>query len=59
VFGLDYRFHTNLFQVTVNHIRMESLIGDGGESFGHLDSIFCLVTGDPMDSMANIGRGKL
>ena len=43
----------------MNCIRMESLIGDGGESFGHLDSNFCLVTRDEMDSMVNIGRGKL
>jgi hypothetical protein len=45
--------------VTANCVRMESLIGDGGEGFGHLDSIFCLVTGDETDSMADIGRGKL
>jgi len=34
---------------------MEWLIDDVGESFGHLDSIFCLVRRDKMDSMADIG----
>ena len=37
----------------------EGLVGDVAESFGDLNSIFCLVSGDKMDSMTNIGRGKL
>jgi len=36
----------------------EGLVGDVFESFGHLDCIFCLASGDKMDGMANIGRGK-
>ena len=37
----------------------ERLIDDIGESFGDLDSIFCPLSGDEMDGMANIGGGKL
>ena len=37
----------------------EGPIGDSFERFDDLDCIFCLFSGDKMDSMANIGRGKL
>ena len=37
----------------------EGLVGDSFERFGDLDCIFCLSSGDKMDSMADIGRGKL
>ena len=37
----------------------EGLVGDSFEQFGDLDCIFCLSSGDKMDSIADIGRGKL
>ena len=37
----------------------ERLIDDIGEGFGDLDSIFCPLSGDEMDGMADIGGGKL
>ena len=36
----------------------EGLVGDSFERFGDPDCIFCLFSGDKMDSMADIGRGK-
>jgi hypothetical protein len=37
----------------------EGLVGDVVKSFDDLNCIFCLLRGDKMDSMANIGWGKL
>ena len=37
----------------------EGLVGDSFERFGDLDCIFCLSSGDKMDSMMDIGKGKL
>ena len=37
----------------------ERLIDDVGEGFGDLDSIFCPLSGDEMDGMADIGGGML
>ena len=37
----------------------ERLIDDIGEGFSDLDSIFCPLSGDEMDGMADIGGGKL
>lgn len=38
---------------------VERLVNDIGKCFGHLDSILCPVSRDEVDSMTNIGRGKL
>ena len=37
----------------------EGLVGDSSKKFGDLDCIFCLFNNDKMDSMVDIGRGKL
>ena len=37
----------------------ERLIDDVGEGFGDLDSIFCPLSGDEVDGMADIRGGKL
>ena len=37
----------------------EGLVGDSSERFDDLDCIFCLSNDDKMDSMVDIGRGKL
>ena len=59
MFGLDYSLHARFLQVVMNGVRMERLVDDIGECFGHLDSTLCLVSGNKVDSMVNIGRGKL
>jgi hypothetical protein len=38
-----------------NCARGEELVGNVVKSFGDLNCIFCLLRGDKMDSMANIG----
>jgi hypothetical protein len=45
--------------VEVNCTRGEGLVGDVAKSFSDLNCIFCLLRGDKVDSMANIGWGKL
>jgi len=57
-FGLDYSLHTSLLQVMADCTWGEGLVDDIFESFGDLNCIFCLSTGDKMKSMSNIGRGK-
>ena len=42
-----------------DHIGREGLVGNFGEGFGHLDSIFSFARGEEMLSMLDIGRGKL
>jgi hypothetical protein len=37
----------------------EELVGDVAKRFSDLNCIFCLLKGDKMDSMANIGWGML
>ena len=59
VFGLDHSLHTSFFEVKTNDARGEGFIDDAGEGFGDLDSIFCPLSGDEMDGMTDIGRGKL
>ena len=41
-----------------DYARGEGFINDIGESFGYLDCIFCFLTGNKMDGISNIGRGK-
>ena len=57
-FGLDYSLHTSFFEVKSNCAGGEGLVGDVSKSFGDLDCILCLPSGDKVDCMANIGRGK-
>ena len=58
VFLLDHSLHPNLFEMKVNCAWGEGLVDDISEGFGHLDCIFCPLSCDEMDSMANIGRRK-
>ena len=58
-FGLDHSLHASFFEVRTSDARGERLIDDIGEGFGDLDSIFCPLSGDEMDGMADIGGGKL
>ena len=37
----------------------EGLVDDSFERFGDLNCIFCLSSGDKIDSIADISRGKL
>ena len=37
----------------------KGLVGDIAKGFGHLDCIFCLSSGDKMDSMTFVGWGKV
>ena len=48
-----------LFKVKMNCARGERLINNVCEGFGNLNSIFWLLTEEEMDSMVNIGGGKL
>ena len=43
MFELNYSLHPRLLQVVTNGVRVERLVNDIGECFGHLDSILCLV----------------
>ena len=45
--------------MSLNCSEGEGLVDDSFKRFGDLDCIFCLSSGDKMDSMANISRGKL
>ena len=58
-FGLDYSFHTRLFQVSANSTGRERLICDIDKCFGSLDSIFSLSRDNKILSMSNVGRRKL
>ena len=58
-FGLDHSLHASFFEVKASGAGGERLIDDIGEGFGDLDSIFCPLSGDEMDGMADIGGGKL
>ena len=55
MFGLHHSLHTSLFKVKTNCAGGERLIDDVGEGFGDLDSIFCPLSGDEVDGMADIG----
>ena len=58
-FGLYHSLHMTFFKVRTNCARGERLINNVGEVFGNLNSIFCPLTEEEMDGMANIGGGKL
>jgi hypothetical protein len=58
-FGLDYCLHPSFFEMKVNCAGREGLVDNIAESIGDLDSIFCLMSGDKMDGMADIRGGKL
>ena len=58
-FGFNHSLYMSFFKVRTNCARGERLIDNVGEIFGNLNSIFCLQTGENMDSMVNIGGGKL
>ena len=57
-FGLDHSLHASFFEVRTNDAGRERLIDDIGKGFGDLDSIFCPLSGDEMDGMADTGGGK-
>ena len=58
-FGFNHSLYMSFFKVRTNCARGERLIDNVGEGFGNLNSIFCLLIGEKMDSMVNIGGGKL
>ena len=58
-FGFNHSLYMSFFKVRTNCARGERLIDNVGEGSGKLNSIFCLLTGEKLDGMANIGRGKL
>ena len=58
-FDLDHSLHTSFFEAKTNGAGGEGFIDDAGEEFGDLDSIFCLLSGDEMDGMTDIGGGEL
>ena len=58
-FGLDHSLQTSLFKLRTNCAGGERLVDNVGEGFGNLNSIFCLLSGEKVDSMADIGGGKL
>ena len=58
-FGLDHSLHASFFEVKTSGAGGERLIDDIGEGFGDLDNIFCPLSGDEMDGMADMGGGKL
>ena len=58
-FGLYHSLHMSFFKVRMNCARGERLINNVCEGFGNLNSIFWLLTEEEMDSMMNIGGGKL
>ena len=49
----------SLFKLRTNCARGERLINNVGEVFGNLNSIFCPLTEEEMDIMANIEGGML
>ena len=57
-FFLDHSLHPSLFEMEVNCAWEKGLVNDISEGLGHLDCIFCPLTCDKMDNMANIGRRK-
>jgi hypothetical protein len=58
LFSLDYSLHISFFQMLVNSVGIKRLVDDIGEGLGHLNSIFCLVSRDKMDGMADISMRK-
>ena len=58
-FSLDHSLHASFFEVKMSGAGGERLIDDIGEGFGELDSIFCPLSGDEMNGMADIRGGKL
>ena len=58
-FGLDHSLHASFFEVKTSGAGGERLIDDIEEGFGDLDRIFCPLSGDEVDGMADIEGGKL
>ena len=58
-FSFNHSLHTSFFEVMLNYGRGEGLVGDVLKRFGDLDSIFCPSSSDKLDSIMNVGRGKL
>ena len=58
-FGLDHSLHTSFFEAKTSGAGGERLIDDIGEGFGDLGSIFCPLSEDKMDDVADIEGGKL
>jgi hypothetical protein len=43
-FGLDYSLHPSIFEVTADCGGGKRLVDNIGKCFGHLNSIFCLLS---------------
>ena len=58
-FGHYHSLYISFFKVRMNCARGEKVINNVGERFSNLNSIFCLLTEEEMDSIVNIRGGKL
>jgi hypothetical protein len=57
--SFNHSIHNSFFQATSNCSVGEGLVGNILKRFGDLDCIFCLSSGNKIDSMTDVGRGKL
>jgi hypothetical protein len=58
-FNLNYSLYASFFYVEANWTKGGRLVDDIAEGFGHLNSIFCLPSGDKVNGISGIARGKL
>lgn len=58
MFDPNYSLHLNFFEIEANCAQGEWLIDDIFEGLGYLNYIFCPLSCDKMDGMANISRRK-
>ena len=58
-FPLDHSLHASLFEMPTHCLGGDGLVGDVHEGSGDLCSILCLLGGDEMKSMTNIGSCEL
>ena len=56
-FFLDHSLHPSLYEMEANNAWGEGLVDDISEGLGHL-AIFCPLSCDKMNSIANIGERK-
>jgi hypothetical protein len=58
-FKLNYSLYISFFEVKVDYTMEERVIDYISKSFNNLDSIFCPLSEDETDSIANVRGGKL
>ena len=57
-FLFDHSLHPSFFKMEMNYTWGEGLVDDISEGFNHLNCIFCPLSCDKIDDMADIGRRK-